>query len=283
MAMLMELIGAKIFQPKNLRQTKMAEEALRFHKNQRLLILGTCFTAVSCLVTTPIFYNKNEEQLPFTGWYPFNVTRSPHHELIYLYQCTAIFFEVFINMYTEITMGAFCTFISIQCDFICDNLRSIDAKDSTAKINDFVEHHIQTVRFSKITEVVYAEICLAQFASITLALCMSLLLLSGVDSSDFEFVFLLFFQLSMFTLLLQPCWFSSETQRRSELIPEAIFGSPWVDLSKSFRNDMIFFIARTQKPIKLHAVNFFHISLDIFVQILKTSFSYYTFLSTIVE
>nr|CAH7746342.1 unnamed protein product [Callosobruchus chinensis] len=46
---------------------------------------------------------------------------------------------------------------------------------------------------------------------------------------------------------------------------------------------MIFFIARTQKPIKLYAVNFFHISLEIFVQILKTSFSYYTFLSTIVE
>nr|CAH7746343.1 unnamed protein product [Callosobruchus chinensis] len=146
MTTLMELIGAKIFQPKNPKQIEMAEEALRFHKNQRLYILGTCFAAVSCLVTTPIFYNKNEEQLPFTGWYPFNVTTSPNHELVYLYQCTAIFFEVFINMYTEITMGAFCTFISIQCDFICDNLTSIDAKDATVKINDFVEHHIQTVR-----------------------------------------------------------------------------------------------------------------------------------------
>nr|CAI5840940.1 unnamed protein product [Callosobruchus analis] len=180
-------------------------------------------------------------------------------------------------MYIEITMGAFCTFISIQCDFICDNLTSIDVKDTTVKIRDFVQHHIQTVRFSKITEAVYAEIYLAHFASITLALCMSLLLLSGVDSSDFEFVFLLFFQSSMFILLLQPCWFSTEAQRRSELIPEAIFASPWVDLSRSFKNDMIFFIARTQKPIKLYAVNFFHISLDIFVQIIKTSFSYYTF------
>ncbi|CAH1997764.1 unnamed protein product [Acanthoscelides obtectus] len=186
-------------------------------------------------------------------------------------------------MYTEITMSAFCTFVSIQCDFICDDLRSIDAEDTIVKIKEFVQHHIETVRFSGITEAVYAEVYLAQFASITLALCMSLLLLSEVDAKDFEFMFLLSFQLSMFVLLLQPCWFSSETQRRSELIPQAIFDSPWVHLSSSFRNDMIFFIARTQKPIKFYAVNFFHISLEIFVQILKTSFSYYTFLSTIGE
>nr|CAI5821974.1 unnamed protein product [Callosobruchus analis] len=52
----------------------------------------------------------------------------------------------------------------------------------------------------------------------------------------------------------------------------------WVESTNYVRKDLICFITNTQKPLNLYAVHFFDISVNSFVQILKTAFSYYTML-----
>ncbi|KAJ8951409.1 hypothetical protein NQ314_007680, partial [Rhamnusium bicolor] len=88
-----------------------------------------------------------------------------------------------------------------------------------------------------------------------------------VDRSSFEFFYLVIYQLSMFSLLLVPCWFASELTRKSENIPIAAYECSWPDATQTFKKDLIYFIHRTQKPMELLAVGFFHISVETFVMV----------------
>lgn len=54
---------------------------------------------------------------------------------------------------------------------------------------------------------------------------------------------------------------------QSKKIPYAAFEANWVDASEDFKKDLLFFMLRTQKPIKIYAVNFFELSLDTFISV----------------
>lgn len=61
------------------------------------------------------------------------------------------------------------------------------------------------------------------------------------------------------------CWFGNEVSIKSENISRALYESVWPETSKNFKRNLFFFLTRTQKPIKIYALNFFQLSLDVFV------------------
>lgn len=60
---------------------------------------------------------------------------------------------------------------------------------------------------------------------------------------------------------------------QSKKIPYAAFESNWVTASREFKKDLLFFICRTQKPIKIYAVNFFELSLNTFISVSTHTFT----------
>ncbi|XP_023310521.1 uncharacterized protein LOC111691632 [Anoplophora glabripennis] len=94
-----------------------------------------------------------------------------------------------------------------------------------------------------------------------------------------DFWFLSVLQLGVWADLYIYCWYGNEVTEKSKKIPYAAFESNWVPASKGYKKDLLFFICRTQKPIKLYAVNFFELSLSTFIGILRMAYSYYMLLS----
>jgi hypothetical protein len=86
------------------------------------------------------------------------------------------------------------------------------------------------------------------------------------------------YYLASVTQMFQYCWFSNEVHLKSANVPCAAFESDWTDLSLEVKKGLLFFIMRTQKPLHISALNVFHLSLESFVAILKTAWSYYTLL-----
>ncbi|XP_018575345.1 odorant receptor 4-like [Anoplophora glabripennis] len=176
-------------------------------------------------------------------------------------------------------LAGFATFIALQCDLLCDSLRKIPKEKYV--LNKYVEHHWKILSFAKDTETLFSQIYFGQFINSTLAYCMTLFLLTLVDRTSFEFFYLVFYQTSMFCLLLVPCWFSSEITTKSKNIPIAAYECFWTDKPNYFKKDLLFFIHMSQEPIKLYAIGFFHISVEIFVKILRLSLSYFAVLNNL--
>ncbi|RZC39416.1 odorant receptor 46a, isoform B-like [Asbolus verrucosus] len=64
----------------------------------------------------------------------------------------------------------------------------------------------------------------------------------------------------------------------SSQIPYSAFESDWTGIPLEAKKNLIIFIIRTQKPIKMSAINLFSLSLATFTTILRTSWSYFAVL-----
>ncbi|XP_060520305.1 odorant receptor 2a-like isoform X4 [Cylas formicarius] len=265
-----QLIAAcddNIFQPRNIKELAIIRKVLRnFAKTRRVL------------KTRPYM-------LPVPAWYPTDCLKSPAFEIAYLHQGISIMYLACSNLYVDVLMAGFATFIGLQCDLLCARLKAVGAAASQTekKINfiDCILHYNSTFEFLKTTEKVFGKIYFGQLFASTTALCMDLFLLSLTEPKTFEFFYLVVYLLAVANLLLVPCWFSTEMTRKSENIPFAAYSCDWVDSSNSFKKELIFFIRRAQRPLKFYAVDFFEISVETFVKIIRTSLSYYAVLNNL--
>nr|ALR72576.1 odorant receptor OR33 [Colaphellus bowringi] len=179
-------------------------------------------------------------------------------------------------------IAGFTTFIGLQCDILCDGIINMGKdRENELRVEEFIEHHKLILRFASTAGKVFSEIYFLHFISSTSTLCMTLFLLTLVDVNTSEFYYLVVYQSSVFSLLLVPCWFSSEMQRKSENLPNAIYSSPWIDASISLKKDIAYFICKTQEPIKFKALGVFLISVDTFMAVVRSSFSYYAVLNNL--
>ncbi|XP_063925985.1 odorant receptor 46a-like [Zophobas morio] len=96
-----------------------------------------------------------------------------------------------------------------------------------------------------------------------------------------EFFSLLMFEIGVLVEIFMFCWFANEVEIKSANIPLAIFHSEWLKITDNFKQDISFFLMRSQKSIKISALGLFYLSLDTFVKvsILRTSWSYFALLN----
>nr|XP_015833047.1 PREDICTED: odorant receptor 43a isoform X8 [Tribolium castaneum] len=67
-------------------------------------------------------------------------------------------------------------------------------------------------------------------------------------------------------------------ENKSSKIPYSAFESDWTGAPIEAKKNLLIFILRTQKPIKMSAINLFSLSLETFTTILRTSWSYFAVL-----
>ncbi|XP_060520303.1 odorant receptor 4-like isoform X2 [Cylas formicarius] len=280
---LVELFNEDLFQPRNEAELTTLNHVLSvFSRFKRILISLTCVSFTSSILT-PLFYSKGDG-LPLEAWYPFDLSVKMNFKLAYVHQGFCITYISFINMYSDVLVSGFAHFVGLQCDLLCLRLEAIrigDYQEQKEKLVNCVHHYRLILKFLKTTEKVFGKIYFGQLFASTTALCMDLFLLSLTEPKTFEFFYLVVYLLAVANLLLVPCWFSTEMTRKSENIPFAAYSCDWVDSSNSFKKELIFFIRRAQRPLKFYAVDFFEISVETFVKIIRTSLSYYAVLNNL--
>nr|CAI5821973.1 unnamed protein product [Callosobruchus analis] len=203
----------EVFQPKNLEQWSLAEVAMKFHRMVKNWVVWICFTAVFLLIISPLLDSQRESSLPFPAAIPFDYSYSPLYEVVYIYQGVSIICQATVNLYCEIIFTALTTFVGVQCEFICHELGHIEVLQAE-DVERLVVHHRRTALFSKTFDAVFSMIYFIQFASITLAMCMSMFVLTEVENQNYMSLFLVIFQCTLFSIILFPCWFASEMQRK---------------------------------------------------------------------
>ncbi|XP_067634637.1 odorant receptor 42a-like [Eurosta solidaginis] len=85
-----------------------------------------------------------------------------------------------------------------------------------------------------------------------------------------------FFIIAVAMEIFPTCYYAQCLIDDSNQISDVIFHSNWVEQSKEYRQLLIFFMQRTQRPMFLTAGKLFPVTLNSFLSIAKFSFSLYT-------
>ncbi|XP_056644738.1 uncharacterized protein LOC130450387 [Diorhabda sublineata] len=89
-----------------------------------------------------------------------------------------------------------------------------------------------------------------------------------------RFFSMVLYQYCMLLEIFPICYFGNEVIVESDRLTNSAYHSDWTNYSFQVRKNLIFFMTRSQRLLKLYAGGFFTMSLDTFIKILKSSWSF---------
>ncbi|XP_015838678.1 odorant receptor Or1 isoform X2 [Tribolium castaneum] len=272
-------IRQKLFKPRNRQQVVMVQSRVNFWKKIYFMFTGMGVATMFFWALFPIMDGTvKEHRLPFLAWYPFSVNKSPFYEITYIYQIVSVFFIVIVNMNSDMLLVALMNILGVQCDLLCDNLKNIQFRE---RINEeflrCVNHHMQILSYASDCNKFFNTIVLAQFFTTVVSLGLTMYQLTIVTPFTSEFYSFIVYGGAVLMEIFLYCWFGNESLN----IPFASFGFDWTIGSVGLQKNLIIFIAKSQRPIRMSALNLFHLSLETFVKILRTAYSYFALLNNV--
>ncbi|XP_044270426.1 odorant receptor 49b-like [Tribolium madens] len=282
---LLRILDTEMFQPKNNTQILAINETVRVWKTIYKSFLYTCFGTNMFWAIYPLLdKSEGERRLPFLAWYPYNTKITPLYEITYVYQIVSVSFITTVHVNVDVLVAALNVFNGTQFDILCDNLINLHNLDKNGTLGvrenliTCIKHHKEILKFAERCNNFLNWILLVQFFIFAVSIGITMFQLTLVIPFSTEFYSLLTYGMAIILQIYMYCWFGNEVQVKSNKIPYAAFQCNWVDFSPEVKKNLIFFIMRAQKPVKLSALNLFYLTLDTFMMILKTSWSYFALL-----
>ncbi|KAJ3635808.1 hypothetical protein MTP99_008684 [Tenebrio molitor] len=280
---LLKILETDLFQPKTAQQRALIETSVFFWRviYQTFLIM-CCGTNLFWAIFPLLDKTAGEKRLPFLAWYPYNTKVSPLYEITYVYQIVSVGFITTVHVNVDALVAAVNVFNGSQFDILCDNLRNLHNLAVAGDINDklvyCIDHHKQTLSYAEKCNTFLNWILLVQFFVSGISIGLSMFQLTLLVPFSNEFLSLLGNGIAITVQIFMYCWFGNEVEVKSSSIPYAVFECEWTDFPQEVKKKLLFFTMRLQKPVKLSALNLIYLSLDTFMKILKTSWSYFALL-----
>ncbi|XP_063925966.1 odorant receptor Or1-like [Zophobas morio] len=130
----MENLKADWFQPKDRDQLLMIEPSINFWKIVYKMLLVTCFACNFFWLIPLLIRRKDEKNLPFLAWYPFDCSNSPYFEITYVYQICSTSYCTLVHTNVDTLISGFNVYIGCQFDMLSDNLRGMVEKRAKDEI-----------------------------------------------------------------------------------------------------------------------------------------------------
>ncbi|KAJ3663593.1 hypothetical protein Zmor_007840 [Zophobas morio] len=271
------------FQPRNTQQRNLIEPTIYLWKTVYKVYLSMCFGGNTFWAIYPMMDKSEEKRLPFLGWYPYDYKKSPYYEITYVYQVIGICYLTTVHVNVDTLISAFNVYTSCQFDMLTDNIRNL-ANVAQRATNDVyhnmlrcVDHHKNILRFIESSTKFFNWILFWHLLISGVSIGLTMFQLTAVVPLSNEFYSLLSYGLAITIQIFMYCWFGNEVQAKSSNLPYAVFESDWTDLSEEIKKKLLFFTMHL-KPVQISALNLFYLSLDTYMRILKTAWSYFALL-----
>ncbi|RZC32916.1 7tm 6 domain containing protein, partial [Asbolus verrucosus] len=274
MAMLKHLmltVNCDLFQPKNLQQRALIQPNLTAWKT---IVRIFWFFAIGYAIFGALFpildKTVKEYRLPFLAWYPYNIKKSPQYEMTYVYQVLAGNFLSMSNVNVNTLIAALNMYIAAQFDILCDDLRNINKTDSSMdpnqKLRNCIRHHKEILRFAETANQFYNWLLFVEFFVDGFSIGITMFQLTVVAPLSSEFWSFFSYASGISTEIFMYCWFGNEIEIKSRKLSYAAFESNWTDFSPEVKQDLIIFIIRVQRSLRISAFGLFNLSLENFVK-----------------
>ncbi|XP_072375759.1 odorant receptor Or1-like, partial [Diabrotica undecimpunctata] len=158
----------------------------------------------------------------------------------------------------------------------CCNFRHMQKKQEliNQKLKECVEHHKAILEFAEEITSLFATSLFAQFLVSVFVFCATFFEMTMVPITSVRFFSMALYQYCMLLEIFPSCYFGNEVILESRKLTSSAYHSEWLNYNIKVRKNLIFFMTRTQKITQITAGGFFTLSLDTFIKILKSSWSY---------
>ncbi|XP_044587114.1 odorant receptor Or1-like [Cotesia glomerata] len=252
--------------------------------------------AVSCWGATPIAdaIAGNTRRLPMEAWYPYDTKKSPAFEITSGHQAIAVIIACFHNIAMDTLITGLINAACCQLEIIKQNLKNIDLNFSdycvveknekdllNKQINRIIEHSNEIYNFVKEVENIFGIVILLQLTANCLIICISAFHITQMTVFiPVEFFGMMVYLCCMTYQIFIYCYHGNELELQSASIGRAAFSGHWWKFHKSYNRSLGLLITRFNKSIIFTAGPLMKLSLQLFVSILRMSYSFFTLLKS---
>ncbi|KAJ3656616.1 hypothetical protein Zmor_015679 [Zophobas morio] len=285
---LINSINREEFQPKDSDDAKILLKDINRSKLITKTFLSMCCMGCVLFAIFPLLDNVEGEniRLPFSGWYPFNINESPVFEIIYMYQVLASCINGMRNISADTFISGTIMVISGQLSLLNKAFRTM-----TPELQNQVEirklllksilHYKNILTFAEDVTTLFSTCLISQFFVSVFIICITMFEMSLLPALSLQFLSMVIYQACILLEIFLWCYYGNEVILKSTNLTTSAYMCGWVEFSKDFKTDLLFFMTRSQFPLKLYAGGYFTLSLETLMVILKSSWSYFAMLNTV--
>nr|XP_022910154.1 odorant receptor 4-like [Onthophagus taurus] len=276
-------------------ETKIQQELIRKNMRSAQRTTMTYFalamsTGVIWLLYPLITQTKAEI---FSVYVPFDTSYSPVYEIFYFVKGYSLMLHAMANTSKDSIVVLIMAHICGQLDIVDDKLTKLKEtalekikngyqKNLSDTMNELliksVQRHKLILNLNKEFNDVYTFAILAQFTTSVLIICVILYQISVLSVTSMVFFSMINYLFCMMLQLSVYCWHGNEVILKSSHLYRSVYNIDWPDTSITFKKNMLYFMCNVKKPIKIYAGNFFEVSLESYMAILRSSWSYFAVL-----
>ncbi|XP_057666239.1 odorant receptor 46a-like [Diorhabda carinulata] len=290
---LADKINREEFQPKSSKQAKCLKKYISLSK----IISFSLYTGCTLTCGFWSIYPYTEEDgpfLPIAAYVPFNTSNSRVFGLVYAYEIIATLIGGYTDLSVDALMASLIIVICAQLHILNDSLinlnqmakKELERKRSTwiisskrediinQKLIECIEHHRAIIDFADNVTGLFTMCMFWQFVVSGFVFCATFFEMTMVPVISVRFFSMVLYQYCMLLEIFPICYFGNEVIVESDRLTNSAYHSDWINYSFQVRKNLIFFMTRSQRLLKLYAGGFFTMSLDTFIKILKSSWSF---------
>ncbi|XP_068910837.1 odorant receptor 4-like [Tenebrio molitor] len=284
---LINSINRSEFKPKNWEQRCILTADIKMSQLISKTWLFTCCLVCSLWGIFPLLDKGADDQirLPLSGWFPFKTDESPMFEIVYAYQTVTSFVNGLGVVCMDTFMMGSIMVISGQLSVLNNAFENIKQSDEeTAARRNLIQnivHYRNIIQFADEMTCLFTTCIMSQFVVSVIISCMTLLQLTLVSVMSLQFVSMFLYEGCILLEIFLWCYYGNEVIVKSEQLTTSAFKSDWPDCNKEYKKDLLLFMIRSQRPLKLYAGGYFPLSLQTFMAIVKSSWSYFAVLNSV--
>ncbi|XP_016995755.2 odorant receptor 2a [Drosophila takahashii] len=256
-----------------------------------IFVFGTTLSCIRVII-------RPDRELLYPAWFGLDWMHSTrNYVLINIYQLFGLAVQAIQNCASDSYPPAFLCLLTGHMRALELRVRRIgyrDARDREHFPGDYevwqeqsYEQLIECIRdlrrvhrLRRIIQRILAVPCMAQFACSAAVQCtVAMHFLYMADDHDLtamiiSIVFFTAVTLEVFVI----CFFGDRMRTQSEALCDAFYACNWVDQLPKFKRELLFTLARTQRPSLIFAGNYIALSLETFEQVMRFTYSAFTLL-----
>nr|AVH87245.1 odorant receptor 4 [Holotrichia parallela] len=225
-----------------------------------------------------------EHTLPLPGWFPFD--KRKYSYILYIYHLVCLILNGYNHTSLDCINAAMISIASAQFEILKDNLHNlrrdedndltIDQQDAVVRtrVKNCVLHHNVIIKFVALIEDMYSNVLLIQFLCSIIIMCVTGFQVFVIPPARMHYITLVLYFCCNLTQTAIYSWFGHDILAKSSDIGLACYMTEWNVLSPKARKLISIIMERSKIPIILTAGKFINLSLNTFMMIVRTSYSY---------
>ncbi|XP_068909803.1 putative odorant receptor 92a [Tenebrio molitor] len=142
-------------------------------------------------------------------------------------------------------------------------------------------HHKNIIQFADDMTDLFTTCIMGQFVVSVIIICLTMFQMSLVSVLSLQFLSMTLYQGCMVLEIFLWCYYGNDVILQSGKLTQSAYMCEWVPCSQLFKRNLLYFMTRSQTPLKLCAGGYFTLSLETFMAVLKSSWSYFAVLNRV--